>query len=540
MSTPISCIIPASNSASNLPRAVASVLAQGAAMEIIIVDDCSDDTSFQVAQKLAAENSGKVRALRNTQRSGIGFTLNHAVFHARGSLLCFLEPDGEYLPGFVEGCAALLGDHPEFAAVQTLMEVVNPDGSKPFAADDPRLLAALDTYTSSMMVRKEVLLTLGGFPTDDCLSAAWGRAEDAFFNALTGLFRCMRVPQVMVRHHNPSDAHLDQFLKRSAAVIMEGGTQAVLRAQADVTAAAQRYYGRARRVLSELDRCRIPNAQDAAQIPDEGPLVSFVITCKGRLHHLQQTLPQLAALENTEIIVVDYGCPQGTADWVSKHYPQVRVGRVNDDPGFSLARARNIGAYAASSSWLCFVDADVVIDKQLLDWARDTLQPGAFYGPQPRMPNAMGSCFCSKSAFLEVGGYDEAIRGWGGEDVDFYRRLTQAGYREEGYPAALVSAIRHEDEERTQFYEIKDKARSMQIIEWYLLVKYDLMAIRNGVLPVEERMALMNLAKEAVLRADDGPEKLSQLSVHLGERMDLTRNVDWQVHRELVYSRSRR
>lgn len=509
-------------------------------MEIVIVDDCSDDASFLVAQTLAAENPGKVRALRNTQRSGIAFTLNHGVFHARGALLCFLDPDGEYLPGFVDFCATLLGDHAEFAAVQTLIEVVNADGSRPFGADDPRLLAALDTYTSSMMVRKDVLLALGGFPADGCFNEIWGRAEDAFFNALTGMFRCMRVPHVMVRHNNRSDAHLEGLLRRPAAVVTQGDTQDMLRAKANITAAAQQYYGRARKALSALDQCRLPAAENAQQAVQEGPIVSFVITCKGRLHHLQQTLPKLAVLENVEVIVVDYACPQGTADWVSQHYPQVRVGRVNDDPGFSVARARNIGAYAATAPWLCFVDADVGVERGLLDWARDNLHPGAFYSPQPRLPNALGSCFCTRSAFLEIGGYDEAIRGWGGEDVDFYRRLALAGYREEGYPAALVSPIAHEDEERTRFYEVKDKARSMHMIEWYLLVKYDLMAIRNGPLPLEERIALMTLAKEASMRADDGPGQVSTLSVNLGERMDVTRNVDWQVQRELVYSRSPR
>lgn len=540
MSTTVSCIVPSFNSAANLARAVTSVLGQGGNVEIIIVDDCSSDGSVQEAQALAAANPGKVRVLCNARHSGTAFTLNQGAFHAHGELLCFLDPEDEYLPGFMEGGASLLTEHPEFAAVQTFFEIVNPDGSKPLAADDPRVLVALDTFTSSMMLRKEVLLALGGFPVDDCFIDTWGRAEGAFFTALTGLYQCMRIPQVMARHHNRSDSHLESFLRRSAAVVIETAAQAVSPEEVKITAATQQYYSRARAALSGLDQCRKPGVQHAPQAATGGPIVSFVTTCKGRLHHLQQTLPHLAALENVEVIVVDYGCPQGTADWVSKHYSNVRVGRVDDDPGFSLARARNIGAYAATSPWLFFVDADIVVDKALVDWARDHLDANAFYSAQPRMPNALGSCFCLRDAFLTVGGYDEAIRGWGAEDLDFYQRLTLAGYREEGYPAAMISALRHGDEERTLFYEIKDKTRSQQIIEWYLLVKFDLMAIRGGPLPLEERVGLMRMAREAIERAEASSEPFAELLVKLGERINLTRSVDWQVQRELVYRRSAR
>src|SRR5215467_11575077 len=89
------------------------------------------------------------------------------------------------------------------------------------------------------------------------------------------------------------------------------------------------------------------------------PHLSFVTVCKARLEHLEQTLPLLAAQPGTEAIVVDYGCPQGTRSWVRERFPGVKVVEVDDDPGFCVARARNLGAAAASAPRLCFVDADV-------------------------------------------------------------------------------------------------------------------------------------------------------------------------------------
>jgi len=69
---------------------------------------------------------------------------------------------------------------------------------------------------------------------------------------------------------------------------------------------------------------------------------AFVTTCKGRLHHLQQTLPLIAAQAPDEIVVVDYGCPQNSGDWVEAHFPGVKVVRTTDDPGFCLPRALDL------------------------------------------------------------------------------------------------------------------------------------------------------------------------------------------------------
>ncbi|MBM4221050.1 MAG: hypothetical protein FJ170_03775, partial [Gammaproteobacteria bacterium] len=76
------------------------------------------------------------------------------------------------------------------------------------------------------------------------------------------------------------------------------------------------------------------------------PALSFITTCKGRLQHLMQTLPKMAAQPGTETIVVDYDCPDNSGDWVAANFPAVRVVRVKDQPIFVASRARNLGAAA--------------------------------------------------------------------------------------------------------------------------------------------------------------------------------------------------
>ena len=58
------------------------------------------------------------------------------------------------------------------------------------------------------------------------------------------------------------------------------------------------------------------------------PTFSLIVTCKGRLMHLRQTLPLFCALPDTEVILVDYGCPDGSGVWAAANFPAARVVRV--------------------------------------------------------------------------------------------------------------------------------------------------------------------------------------------------------------------
>src|SRR5712691_10564278 len=172
--------------------------------------------------------------------------------------------------------------------------------------------------------------------------------------------------------------------------------------------------------------------------------LSFITVCKARLQYLRQTLPLLAAQPDTEPIVVDYGCPQGTRHWVREHFPQVKIVAVDDDSGFCVARGRNLGAMAATTARFCFIDADIKVSDGFVSWVRQHSQPRHYYRALPPDHDIWGTCVCPADDFWSTGGYDEAFRGWGGEDDDLYMRLEDAGCRPSGFPAALIEPIRHE------------------------------------------------------------------------------------------------
>ncbi len=205
------------------------------------------------------------------------------------------------------------------------------------------------------------------------------------------------------------------------------------------------------------------------------PILSYITTCKGRLAHLQKSLPRVVGQSGVECIVVDYDCPEGAAEWVQNNFPQVRVVKVENVSQFNASHARNIGAKQASAPWLGFFDADILLDADFSRRILPSLVKGNFYRASPVTYQTWGSIICHRDDFLRAGGYDEVYVGWGGEDDDLIALLTRNGVRAAGFPADLLDEIEHSDEKRTRFATIKNRWLQLLINRSYLRAKLDLL-----------------------------------------------------------------
>jgi hypothetical protein len=190
------------------------------------------------------------------------------------------------------------------------------------------------------------------------------------------------------------------------------------------------------------------------------PVVSIVVTCKGRLPHLQQALPTMLAQRCPfpyEIIVVDYGCPQHTYQWCqSLNLQRLVTVRVRDNTErFNLARARNCGAAVALGKVLAFVDADMRLHPSWLSVAAEPILAGRAgltrVVQQSQRWDRCGTCAVSTDLYHRVRGYDEAVQGWGPEDKDFYRRVADLA-PESRFAGFLLDPITHDDQQRVQHY----------------------------------------------------------------------------------------
>jgi len=248
-------------------------------------------------------------------------------------------------------------------------------------------------------------------------------------------------------------------------------------------------------------------------------LITFVVTCKGRLEYLRTSLPRLVAQQNSSVVVVDSDCPDGTANWVSANFPTVKIVHLSDNGVFNVARSRNRGFEAAVTKWVCFVDVDVVLADNFVTQVAQLLEENSYYRFErsPKNFGVFGSCIAPRTSLSEIGCYDEVFEGYGGETKDLYYRLERAGLSEHYLAHQFIDyVIRHPDNLRSEFYKEKNIRVSRSRNALYRVAKLNLSLLtdqRN--LDIAKRRELYAMAGEAVERALVSANRQAELKVQV-------------------------
>jgi len=243
-------------------------------------------------------------------------------------------------------------------------------------------------------------------------------------------------------------------------------------------------------------------------------IMTWIQTCMGRLEHLQQSLPRLVDCPRSECVVVDYSCPQNAGDWVAQHFPQVRVVRAPGERHFHVSRARNLGAQAAVTPWLGFLDADILVSEKFLHEFTENLAPGGFYFPDE--VQIAGNILCARDDFWKAEGFDETYRSWGDEDLDLQEALSFLGLEPRPYPGAWLQHVPHDEKHRTQFFAEPNRQWSWIRNRLYRQLKFDWMRLGGGPLPESMRDFLYRTVERLVHEANVAGKPV-QLEMNLGQ-----------------------
>jgi glycosyltransferase involved in cell wall biosynthesis len=221
----VSVILPTHDRAHLLPRSVGSVLGQTwTDLELIVVDDGS--TQDIQAALAPFKDDGRLRLVRQPQRSGGGAARNAGIHAARGKVIAFQDSDDEWLPRKLERqMEALAAAGPGVGVVYTGFWRESPAGRKRYPrADEPllegnlhaRLLERNFITTAAALARREVLERAGLF------DPAMPRYQD--WDLWVRVARLTRFAFVadplLVQHHQPDSISADDDARRAARMIL--------------------------------------------------------------------------------------------------------------------------------------------------------------------------------------------------------------------------------------------------------------------------------------------------------------------------------
>lgn len=90
----ITVIVPCYNVEKYVKKSIESILNQTYKnIEIIAIDDCSKDKTFEIIKKIEKENEGKVRVIKNEKNLGLAATRNKGIMEAKTDFIGFIDSD---------------------------------------------------------------------------------------------------------------------------------------------------------------------------------------------------------------------------------------------------------------------------------------------------------------------------------------------------------------------------------------------------------------------------------------------------------------
>lgn len=244
------------------------------------------------------------------------------------------------------------------------------------------------------------------------------------------------------------------------------------------------------------------------------PFVSIIVlNFNGRhiVHHCLDSLRKVDYPEDKkEIIVVDNGSRDGSADFIKNKYPEVILLKNRENLGFSAPN--NSAAKKANGEYLVFVNNDMRVEKEwlaklvkgiqekkdaatcsskIISWDGKRIDHGgadsdvfanarlegyqednkqdSFNQPKEILFPSGGSMIIKKELFMEVGGFDDDFFAFY-EDVDLGIRLKILGYNNYFIPDSVTYHMHSATAKKLPI----EKLRVMQIrnILWIIVKNY--------------------------------------------------------------------
>ena len=193
----ISVIMPLYNAERFVGESIGNILGQTVGdFELIVIDDASTDSSYDIASRYAAQDA-RIVLMRNDANHGAAYTRNRGLETARGSFITFMDADDRCSPERFARQTAFFGQHPQIDLCGSYYTMFGPDDAREQKIQDPithegiriQMLFGCPFAMSGVMMRRGAFLRSG-------VRFRATMAEDYLFWAeLSGHMRMANIPE---------------------------------------------------------------------------------------------------------------------------------------------------------------------------------------------------------------------------------------------------------------------------------------------------------------------------------------------------------
>lgn len=135
----VSVVMPVYNLENYIFSSIQSILKQTYSnIELIIVDDCSTDNSYEIARTFKDE---RIRLFRNSENRGVVYSRNFAISKAKGVYIALNDGDDISHPRRIEYQVSYMEQHPDIGVLGTFAFIIDAEGK---IRDDMRLYSNSD------------------------------------------------------------------------------------------------------------------------------------------------------------------------------------------------------------------------------------------------------------------------------------------------------------------------------------------------------------------------------------------------------------
>lgn len=194
---------------------------------------------------------------------------------------------------------------------------------------------------------------------------------------------------------------------------------------------------------------------------DEYYKISFCTTAMGRLDHVASTLiPNILnnqVYPNLEVVLLNYNSKDSLEEWIKENAGEyIEKGqlvylREHYAEHFNAAHAKNVCSLASTGEVICNMDADNIAPEGYAFHVNELMHrhPRAFTYFARGPKGVKGRVAVFRNDYLTVRGYNEAMRGWGGDDIELFSRLEVSGCRKYFADVRFAQCILHSNQRRT-------------------------------------------------------------------------------------------